>query len=315
VIVKAGASLAATIFNCSVGLQASINFQASAAASSAATINALNLDGTLIVSGTGSVTFPTASTSCNTGTSATVKAAGGVIITGALNSASLTIGGVTKAKASVEVKASGTLSTTGNILAGVATAGSATLTVHGGFNWGGSSCTNTNIEVQGSSSSSGYTGQLAVQATTMTHTGGTVSVTGAGVVRISNPGTGITFATFSACSTDSFIDILTTASVIASGSASGVAFKFDAATTTEANMLCDIRLVDPTGVQASVVLTNTNRVAAGRRLLASTGTSTWNNNGEVTYTYGSGNGASTTSASGVVVLVSAIAAFIVARFA
>jgi len=325
IIVAAGAArLNASAYAVAAGLQSAISFQASAAtstsSSSSATIGTLNLQGTLVVSGEGSVNFPqSASASSQTTTAATVKAGGGVIVSGVIGAASLTVGGVNKASNTARVKAQGTFQTSGNIVSGAASGAStaATLQVYGGLQFGGSAITNVNLNIQGTTSTAGgaagsTTGQVEIQAATVTQTGAN-TVQGGAIIRLDHASTNIQLGGFTACSADSFIDVVTTSSVIASGSASGTAFRFDSSTTTTANMLCNLRLVDPTGAQATVVLTNTNNASTGRRLLASSGSSTWSN-GQVTYTYGSGkNGASSNTASGIVVVLSALVAFFVAR--
>jgi len=133
-----------------------------------------------------------------------------------------------------------------------------------------------------------------------------------GLQIIENPNVNIRFRQVAACSADSFINVKVAAVAALTAGTTGVAMSFDAASTTESNMLCDVRLYDATG--ATVVLTNTNKVSTGRRLLQSSGSSSWNsNNGQVTWQYGNSN-AATSAQSSVGVLAVGMATAVVARF-
>jgi len=299
VSVSATARLNAAFVNISRGQALSID----TATGGRADFTQLRLEGSMTISGSGLVRFPTTAADVTVGggsTLPTVQVSGGAAIVGNMGGAGLVLRSNTGASGMARIPGGNTFTISGPI------SGDGTLQVEGSAVFGGSNI-NAAIAIRG--------GRLRVESPAVS--GGSISMNASSTLEIAADGRGIQFESIDECPAGSSI-IYHVSGTFAAGT--GTIFKYGAGTYLNvAALRCSIILQDSTGARMT---TSSTVDSAGRKLLSTTASATWNSN-SLTYTvtnnedpgddpYGFG-AASSTTPSVLALLVAAAAAF-VARF-
>jgi hypothetical protein len=269
--------------------------------SSSCTFNKVTLSpsASLTVQGKGKVQLGNAAGQVSAASSNTIALGGGVWAAGWTSKATVTIGGGDSHSSNIVVV--GPVDTLyigengqGQMAGTTDQRGSSTLKVNGEVVLQGADSNNVKFYVQGAQGAKGRL-NIAVQQFVQKGTTATIEAREGAEVLIQQAGAAVRFAKWSFCDAASTITIKTAAFSSLKIGESAVAFSYDSLVKSELN--CNVRLWD-----GSAYATLSQGVS-GRRLLASSGTYTWDNN-QMKYTY---NAASSLHGSIVSVVAAGIA--------